>query len=349
MDQSPTGCRMAGSGAMQPGPLPNVFALGCRVRTLLGTLELSRAACGGDALQRCLLSPFLFNFVIDEKMRRTLEDIHNPGVYIVPSKNLVADNVIFEESGRTQALVNKLANTATRFAKRIAPARLGHPGIISALLLPPNSIVTRRRKGIKGVLSPFLFNFDMLLEISLPVSETSGVEMLPGRSLSNIEYVDDIALLGSDFFQMQTILSNLNYSVARFGMRFTSAKCKVLLQDWVGSNPHLMLAGEPIDVVNKFVYLDSCMSCGGLVGYTNISRIGKTRVAFANLRHLWRRRDGSLSVKGGAYIACDPYCFVDQRLGSYAQKTYGRCQCLITGVSAALVRSGENIGLAILR
>ncbi|GAA54556.1 hypothetical protein CLF_103839 [Clonorchis sinensis] len=34
-------------------------------------------------------------------------------------------------------------------------------------------------------LSTFVFNFviDVLLEISLPVSATSGVEMLPGRSL----------------------------------------------------------------------------------------------------------------------------------------------------------------------
>ncbi|KER29482.1 hypothetical protein T265_03947 [Opisthorchis viverrini] len=34
------------------------------------------------------------------------------------------------------------------------------------------------------------------------------------------------------------------------------------LQDWVGSNPHLMLAGEPINVVDKFVYLGSCISSG---------------------------------------------------------------------------------------
>ena len=149
-------------------------------------------------------------------------------------------------------------------------------------------------------LSPFLFNFviDMLLEISLPASETSGVEMLPGRSLADIEYADDIALLGSDPSEMQMILNNLNNSAARFGMRFTPAKCKVLLQDWVGSNPHLMLAGEPIDVVDKFVYLGSCISSGGLAGDEIISRIGKARAAFANLRHLWRRRDVSLSVKG---------------------------------------------------
>ncbi|VDP80158.1 unnamed protein product [Schistosoma mattheei] len=33
------------------------------------------------------------------------------------------------------------------------------------------------------------------------------------------------------------------------------------------------------------------------------SRIRKARLAFANLRHLWRRRDIRLSVKGRVYCA----------------------------------------------
>ncbi|KER29170.1 hypothetical protein T265_13440, partial [Opisthorchis viverrini] len=147
-------------------------------------------------------------------------------------------------------------------------------------------------------LSPFLFNFviDMLLKISLPASETPGVEMLPGRFLTDIEYADGNALLGSDSSQIQTILNKLNNSSARFGMHFTPTKCKKLLQDWLGSNPHLMLAGEPIDVVDKFAYLGSCMSPGGLAGNEIISRIGKARAAFANLRFLWRRRDAEARI-----------------------------------------------------
>ena len=85
-------------------------------------------------------------------------------------------------------------------------------------------------------LSPFLFNFviDLLIEPFLHVSGTCGVELLPGYSLVDIEYVDDIALLGSDPSEMQAILNKLNNSAAPFGMRFTPPKCKVLLQDWVG-------------------------------------------------------------------------------------------------------------------
>jgi hypothetical protein len=154
-------------------------------------------------------------------------------------------------------------------------------------------------------LSPFLFNFviDMMMELSLPASDTCGVEVLPGCSVKDIEYADDIALLGSDPSQMQIILNNLNNCATRFGMRFTPAKCKVLLQDWVGSHPTFVLADEPIDVVDRFNYLGSLIGPGGLAKDEITSRIGKARSAFANLQHLWRRRDISLSVKGRVYNA----------------------------------------------
>ena len=65
-------------------------------------------------------------------------------------------------------------------------------------------------------LSPFLFNFviDLLIESSLPVSGTCGVELLPGFPLVDIEYADDVALLCSDPSEMQAILNNLNNSAA---------------------------------------------------------------------------------------------------------------------------------------
>ncbi|KER19410.1 hypothetical protein T265_15549, partial [Opisthorchis viverrini] len=154
-------------------------------------------------------------------------------------------------------------------------------------------------------LSPFLFNFviDTITEDSLPASNTCGVEVLPGPPPTDIEYADDIAILGSNPVAMQTILNNLSNSASRFGMHFTPAKCKVLLQDWVGSNPSLMLADEPIEVVDKFVYLDSCISPGGLTKDEISIRIGKARAASANLRHLWRRRHISFYVKGRVYNA----------------------------------------------
>ena len=65
--------------------------------------------------------------------------------------------------------------------------------------------------------------------------------------------------------------------------------------------PVLTIAGCVLDAVENFVYLGSTMSTGGGVGDEIRCRIAKARLAFANLRHLWRRRDICLSLKGRVY------------------------------------------------
>ncbi|VDP89366.1 unnamed protein product, partial [Echinostoma caproni] len=78
----------------------------------------------------------------------------------------------------------------------------------------------------------------------------------------------------------------------------------MLLQDWVGPPASsLTLTGEVIDQVDKFCHLGSYTSPGGPITDEVSARIQKARLAFANLRHLWRRRDIRLSVKGRVYAA----------------------------------------------
>ncbi|VDP32098.1 unnamed protein product [Schistosoma margrebowiei] len=89
----------------------------------------------------------------------------------------------------------------------------------------------------------------------------------------------------------------------RYGMCFAPSRCKVLRQDWQDSNPVLTLDGEQIEVVEKFVYLGSCISAGGGVSDEINARIVKVRLAYANLGHFWRLRDVSLAVKGRIYNA----------------------------------------------
>jgi hypothetical protein len=128
------------------------------------------------------------------------------------------------------------------------------------------------------------------------------VELLPGDRLRDLEYADDIALICDSQQSAQKVLCILEQSVKAFGMTFAPAKCKVLLQDWQDPAPVLNLAGDPLEIVEKFVYLGSCFSASGLSDEISI-RIAKARVAFANLRHLWRRHDISLSLKGRVYCS----------------------------------------------
>ncbi|TNN18188.1 hypothetical protein EWB00_010544, partial [Schistosoma japonicum] len=77
-------------------------------------------------------------------------------------------------------------------------------------------------------LSPFLFNFviDMPLDITLSSSDFSGVDFLPGASLTDLEYADDIVLFGEDADKMQSLLTTLSNNASMFGMRFSPSKCK---------------------------------------------------------------------------------------------------------------------------
>ena len=66
-------------------------------------------------------------------------------------------------------------------------------------------------------------------------------------------------------------------------------------------NTSLKLQGEVLGVVEKFTDLGSCVSSDGSLSNEIDARISKARIAFANLRHLWRQKSISLSLKGRAY------------------------------------------------
>ncbi|CAH8481648.1 unnamed protein product [Schistosoma intercalatum] len=153
-------------------------------------------------------------------------------------------------------------------------------------------------------LSPFLFNFiiDLLMEITFSSTEFLGIDLLPGL-LIDLEYADDIVLFGEDADKLQSLLTTLSNNASMFGMRFSPSKCKMLLQDWVSSTPELIIGSEVIERVDRFTYLGSLISPCGLVCDEISARIQKARLAFANLRHLWRRRDIRLSTKGRVYCA----------------------------------------------
>ncbi|CAI2730979.1 unnamed protein product [Schistosoma spindalis] len=139
--------------------------------------------------------------------------------------------------------------------------------------------------------------------MTLSSSKFPGVELLPGDPLVDLEYADDIVLFGEDADKMQSLLTTLSNNAGMIRMRFSTSKCKMLLQDWVASTPELVIGSEVVERVDRFTYLGSLISPCGLVCDEISVRIQKARLAFANLRHLWRRRDIHLSTKGLVYCA----------------------------------------------
>uniref|UniRef100_A0A183K0T0 Reverse transcriptase n=1 Tax=Schistosoma curassoni TaxID=6186 RepID=A0A183K0T0_9TREM len=86
-----------------------------------------------------------------------------------------------------------------------------------------------------------------------------------------------------------------------FGMRFSPSKCKLLLQNWSASTPVLRIGNKVVERVDNFTYLGSLISPSGLVSDEISAQIRKACLTFANLLHLWQRRNVRLSIKGRVY------------------------------------------------
>lgn len=81
---------------------------------------------------------------------------------------------------------------------------------------------------------------------------------------------------------------------------------KSLLQERVVSSLGLVIEGEVIERIDHFTFLVSLISPDSPVSDEILAQIKKARVAFANVRHLWRKQDIRLPTKGQVY--CSVVC-----------------------------------------
>ncbi|KAA3680816.1 uncharacterized protein DEA37_0005169 [Paragonimus westermani] len=114
-----------------------------------------------------------------------------------------------------------------------------------------------------------------ILEGALRESSGLGVELLPGARLTGMKYADDIVLLSPSAEDMQTMLNKMSDR-----------------------------ADNSLETVDSFTYLGSTISSACNIADEISARIAKAPVAFSKLRHLWRRKDVRLSLKGRVYNAC---------------------------------------------
>lgn len=71
----------------------------------------------------------------------------------------------------------------------------------------------------------------------------------------------------------------------------------MLLQDWIASKPDLV-ATEQLEQMDRFSYLENCISPYVRITDDVSSRIQMARLVLTGLKPLWRRRDIRLSTKG---------------------------------------------------
>lgn len=108
----------------------------------------------------------------------------------------------------------------------------------------------------------FVFNFGVVMGMTLTFFETNDTDIFSDRNFSDFEYAGDVLLLSQAASILYVFLDRLDDSVGMFNMRFAPPKCKMPFQDVIDSKPDRFLAGEQIGELDRFNCLGSCTSHG---------------------------------------------------------------------------------------
>ena len=128
------------------------------------------------------------------------------------------------------------------------------------------------------------------------------------ETLFDLEYADNLVCTFETFTDAQSLLDSLICSVARYGLKFASAKCKTKLVNWTEPVCSLFMESGELDKVKRLTYLGSCISTNGNITSEITARISKAQATYSNLRHLWRCTDVPLATKGRVHNATIYVC-----------------------------------------
>ncbi|GAA56797.1 hypothetical protein CLF_111545, partial [Clonorchis sinensis] len=142
--------------------------------------------------------------------------------------------------------------------------------------------------------------FACILEESVPHNWEESV-IVPIFKKVLVEHADDIVLIFEE--KVQVFLDKQTKVIPSFSMRLASASCNVMLLEMQSLNKPLAIQGETLDVVERFTYLGSCISSDCNVTDEVNARICKARVAFSNLRQVWRQSGISMDLRRHVYQA----------------------------------------------
>ncbi|VDP43071.1 unnamed protein product [Schistosoma margrebowiei] len=144
------------------------------------------------------------------------------------------------------------------------------------------------RTGVRQgcLLSPFLFLLvvDWIIEISTSEGK-HGIQWTTQNQLDDLDFADDLALLSHTHEQMQMKTASVAAVSASVGLSIHKGKTKVLKFNTENSNP-ITLDGETLGDVDSFTYLRSIIDEQGGSDADVQARIGKTRVAFPQLKSI---------------------------------------------------------------
>ena len=148
----------------------------------------------------------------------------------------------------------------------------------------PLSMRTEVRQGC--LLLPLLFLVTLDWVTRTAFARKHGIQWSLTASLEDLGFADDLALLSHRIQDMKDKTQALEEQSAKVGLKINATKTK-LMRVGIKQDDGMMIAGEQIEEVGEFRYLESIVSKKGGTDEDIQACIGKARQAFAMLRPIW--------------------------------------------------------------
>ena len=223
--------------------------------------------------------PVIVNFI---DFRKAFDSIHRPALwrilqqYGLPTKIVTVIQKLYEESS---SAVRVNGDTSGWF-----------------------QVETGVRQGC--ILSPLLFAIaiDWVLRRTTENS-TGGITWSEDKSLYDLDFADDIALIDESWSSMQQTTSTLTKEANKVGLYINADKCKLMTTSVWSDRSDIQAAGADIEKVDDFCYLGSFISSNGSCEKDVKVRIGKAAAVFGKMKRIWRNDNISLKVRTRLYEA----------------------------------------------
>lgn len=193
------------------------------------------------------------------------------------------------------------------------------------------------KTGVKqgAILSPLLFIIVLDAVLRRSMTPGLGVCAMGKRTVADLDYADDIALVSDDAQKLQRLVDQLSAYGAEVGLQISSKKTKICHSNC--PPPVILLNGEQLEVVPDFPYLGSRITMNGDSTKDVTTRIAKASQAFNMLsRRLWSSTAVSLptklkvfyaSIRPVLLYACDTWAVKEEdarRLHSFEMRCWRR-------------------------
>ena len=156
------------------------------------------------------------------------------------------------------------------------------------------------RTGVRQgcVLSPMLFllAIDFICRHSIDTLQL-GIDWAPMHRLADLDFADDIALLGKSQPALRNLTAAIETQAAKVGLRISESKTKVIRFGYSSTPAPITINGRNIEEVTEFTYLGSTISATGDSTRDTMCRIGKALAVFQRLRPIWDSASLSLPTK----------------------------------------------------